>query len=147
MYPCYFCYTIVFWSFACCRTCSLVTTTSLFKTQSYFTLHILTHTMCACVLSRVRLSATLWAIACDPMGYSLSGSSNHGFLQERILEWAAIFPPPGDLPNSGIDPVSPAWALRFFSTERDLILFHTLHSYSHYASTKTKPLWFFKHIF
>ena len=140
MYPCYFCYTTVFWSFACCRTCSLVTTTSLFKTQSYFTLYILTHTMCVCVLSHVRLSVTLWAIACQ-------APLIMGFSRKRILEWAAIFPPPGDLPNSGIDPVSPAWALRFFSTEQDLILFHTLHSYSHYASTKTKPLWFFKHIF
>ena len=27
------------------------------------------------------------------------------------------FPPPGDLPNSGIEPVSPALAGRFFTTE------------------------------
>ena len=27
---------------------------------------------------------------CDPMGYSPSGSSVHGILQARILEWAAI---------------------------------------------------------
>ena len=27
---------------------------------------------------------------CDPMGYSLPGSSVHGTLQERILEWVAI---------------------------------------------------------
>ena len=27
---------------------------------------------------------------CDPIGYSLSGSSAHGILQARILEWVAI---------------------------------------------------------
>ena len=27
---------------------------------------------------------------CDPMDFSLPGSSNHGILQARILEWVAI---------------------------------------------------------
>ena len=31
----------------------------------------------------------------------------HGILQARILEWVAI-PSPGDLPNPGIEPRSPA---------------------------------------
>ena len=31
----------------------------------------------------------------------------HGILQARILEWVA-FPSPGDLPNPGIKPASPA---------------------------------------
>ena len=31
----------------------------------------------------------------------------HGILQARILEWVA-FPSPGDLPNPGIEPMSPA---------------------------------------
>ena len=30
------------------------------------------------------------------------GSSVHGILQAKILEWVAM-PPPGDLPNSGIE--------------------------------------------
>ena len=41
-----------------------------------------------------------------------------GILQARILEWVAI-PPPGDLPDPGIEPVSPvspAFAGRFFTT-------------------------------
>jgi len=34
----------------------------------------------------------------------------HGILQARILEWIA-FPSPGDVPNPGIEPRSPAlWA-------------------------------------
>ena len=47
------------------------------------------------------------------------GSSVHGSFQARILEWVAI-PPPGDLPNQGIEaaaPVSPALAGGFFTTE------------------------------
>ena len=43
---------------------------------------------------------------CGPMDYSLPGSSVHGISQARILEW--LFPPPGDLPNPGIKPASPA---------------------------------------
>ena len=46
---------------------------------------------------------TLW----DPMDYSLPGSSIHGILQTRVLEWVA-FPSPEDLPNPGIKPGSPA---------------------------------------
>ena len=39
---------------------------------------------------------------CDPMSYAV-----YGILQARILEWVA-FPSPGDLPNPGIKPRSPA---------------------------------------
>ena len=39
---------------------------------------------------------------CNPMDYTV-----HGILQARILEWVA-FPFPGDLPNPGIKPRSPA---------------------------------------
>ena len=44
---------------------------------------------------------------CDPMDCSLPGSSVHGILQARILEWLP-FPSPGDLPDPGIEPGSPA---------------------------------------
>ena len=65
----------------------------------------------ACMLSLVRL--------CDPMDCSQPGSSVHGILQARILEWAAISHP-GDLPNRGTEPESPlapSLAGRFFTTE------------------------------
>ena len=42
---------------------------------------------------------------CDPMDYSPPGSSVHGILQERILEWMAMSFP-GDLLNPGIEPGS-----------------------------------------
>ena len=44
----------------------------------------------------------LYLTLCDPMDYAV-----HGILQVRVLEWVA-FPSPGDLPNSGIEPRSPA---------------------------------------
>ena len=44
---------------------------------------------------------------CDVTDYSLRGFSVHRIPQARILEWAAI-PSPRDLPDSGIEPGSPA---------------------------------------
>ena len=52
------------------------------------------------------------------MDPSPPGSSVHGILQERILEWVAC-PPLGDLPNPGIEPVylmSPALTGEFYAT-------------------------------
>ena len=43
----------------------------------------------------------------DPMDCNQPGSSVHGILRARILEWLA-FPSPGDLPSLGIEPRSPA---------------------------------------
>ena len=42
------------------------------------------------------------SILCDPVDYSLPGSSVHGILQARILEWVAISSP-GDIPDSQAD--------------------------------------------
>ena len=42
---------------------------------------------------------------CDPMDCSPSGSSVHGVLQARILEWLPL-PSPGDLPDPEIETVS-----------------------------------------
>ena len=42
------------------------------------------------------------------MDCSPPGSSVHGILQARVLEWLPC-PPPGDLPDPGIKPGSPAW--------------------------------------
>ena len=42
----------------------------------------------------------------QPFGLILPSSSVHGIFQAR-LEWVAM-PPPGDLPNLGIEPASPA---------------------------------------
>ena len=56
---------------------------------------------------------------CDPMDSSPPGSTVHGILQERILEWVAISSSREDLPNSGIEPaflMSPALGDGFFTT-------------------------------
>ena len=50
------------------------------------------------------------------MDGSLPDSSGQGILQARILEWVP-FPSPGDLPDPGSEPMSPALAGGFFTTE------------------------------
>ena len=45
---------------------------------------------------------------CDPMDYSLPGSSVHGIFQARVLEWGSHFLLQGDLPDPGIKPGSSA---------------------------------------
>ena len=53
---------------------------------------------------------------CDPVDCSPPGSSVHGILQARILEWVAI-PSPGDLPDPGIESRSPALQADSLPTE------------------------------
>ena len=53
---------------------------------------------------------------CEPMDCNLPGASVHRIFQARILEWVAISSS-GNLPNTGIEPMSPALAGRFFTTE------------------------------
>ena len=57
----------------------------------------------------------MWYL-CDPVDYSPPGSFVHGILQARTLEWLP-FPSPGDLPDPGTEPASPALAGGFFTTE------------------------------
>ena len=62
---------------------------------------------------------TVMPTLCNPMDYSLPGSSVHGILQARILECVAISFS-RDLTNPGMDPMSPAspaLAGRSFTTE------------------------------
>ena len=65
---------------------------------------------CSYVCKRFRcccLVAQLCLTLCDPMDSSPPGSSVHGILQARVLEWVPL-PSPGDLPSPGIEPVSSA---------------------------------------
>ena len=57
--------------------------------------------VCAAAAKSLQLCLTLW----DPMDCSPPGSSVHGILQARRLEWVTC-PPPGDLPHPGIEPAS-----------------------------------------
>ena len=65
--------------------------------------------MHVCVLSRVQLFATPWTAACQaPLSL--------GFPRQEY--WSGLpCPPPGDLPNLGIEPRSPSLADGFFTTE------------------------------
>ena len=53
------------------------------------------------------LSHSVVLDSCDPMDCSPPGSSVHGILQARGLEWVAM-PPPGDLPELGLEHRPPA---------------------------------------
>ena len=71
------------------------------KTYLSICLHFFFVQLCARAKSLQSCSAL-----CDPMDCSLPGSSVHGILQVRILDWVAI-PFPGNLPDPGIEPGSP----------------------------------------
>ena len=60
-------------------------------------------------VSRIRLSATPWTVARQaPLSMGLS----------RPEHWSGVpFPSPGGLPDPGIEPISPALAGAFFTTE------------------------------
>ena len=67
---------------------------------------------------------------CYPMDFSPPGSSVHGILQARLLEWVAI-PFSSDLGNPGIEPGSPALKMDYllFEPPRKSILYKYLHIY------------------
>ena len=52
---------------------------------------------------------------CDPMDYIPPGSLSMEFSKEEYWEWVACLSP-GDLPNRGIEPVSPALTGGFLTT-------------------------------
>ena len=57
------------------------------------------------VLSSVCVSRSGVSYSLRPHGPQPPGSSVHGVLQARILEWVAT-PPPGHLPDPGVEPSS-----------------------------------------
>ena len=58
----------------------------------------------------------LCSMLCDPMVCSPPGSSVHGILQARRLEWVAVLSSRG-LPNPGIEPRSPTLQADFLPAE------------------------------
>jgi len=65
---------------------------------------------------------------------SLLGSSIHGILQARILEWVAPCPLPGELPDTGIKPMSPALAGGFFTNSNTWEASLDTHTYTKFES-------------
>ena len=66
---------------------------------------------------RCRLLAQLCLTLCDPMDCGPPGSSlSMGFLRQEY--WSGLpFPSPGDLPDPGTEPRSPALRVGFFTSE------------------------------
>ena len=69
------------------------------------------------VLRCAVLSLQLCPTLCNPIDCSLPGSSVHGILQARIPEWVTM-PSPGNLPDPGIKPGSPALEADALTSER-----------------------------
>ena len=66
--------------------------------------------------SGVGFVAQLCPTLCDPMDCNPQGSSVHGISQQEY--WSGLpFPPPGDLPDPGIKPVSPGLQANSLPTE------------------------------
>ena len=75
---------------------------------------------------------------CHPMDCSLQGSSVHGIFQASILEWVTISSP-GDLPDPGIEPGSPALQADTLLSEPEIIFFlDLLRCYWHVSLCKFK---------
>ena len=69
--------------------------------------------LCLCLCAKsIQLCLTL----CDPVDHSLPGSSVHGILQARILEWVAILSSGEFSQPRGQMSMSPALASDFFTT-------------------------------
>ena len=69
--------------------------------------------------SHACMRAQPWPTLCNPMGYSLPGSSAHGIFPGKNTGVGYHFPTPRDLPDPEIKPaslLSPALAGRFFTT-------------------------------
>ena len=77
--------------------------TSCYKKNKSWACHTQYLLRCVCVLVS-QSCRTLW----NPVDCSLPGSSVHGILQARTLEWFSC-PSPKELPNPGIELGSPAW--------------------------------------
>ena len=66
---------------------------------------------------------------CDPLDYGPPGSSVLGLLQARILEWVP-FPSPGDFPDPGVEPRSPALQVNSLSSGHQRSPEHTLYVFN-----------------
>jgi len=74
-------------------------------------IHISSVCVCVCVCSVIWSCPTL----CNPMDWSHQAPPSMEFFRQEY--WSGLpFPSPGDLPNPGIKPPTPALAGRFFAT-------------------------------
>ena len=80
----------------------------------------LAFTLCPVILMVmlvVGFSHSVVSDSCDPTNCYPPDSAVHGISQARTLEWLP-FPSPGDLPNPGTEPVSPALQAETLPTEQ-----------------------------
>ena len=72
--------------------------------------------VCVCACAHARSVTQSCPNLCDPLDGSRPGSSVRGIFRQE--HWSGLpFPPPGDLPHPGMEPMSPVLASRSFTTE------------------------------
>ena len=82
------------------------------------------HVIPISLLSKVSVCVSVCWVAescptlCDPMNYNLPGSSCPWNFSGKNTGVGCHFPPPGDLPNPGIEPVSPESPARHADSSR-----------------------------
>ena len=108
----------------CTLSLQILTSLQRIKELPFIKAYLVPQTTCACVLSHFShfpLFATLWTIA-HQVPLSM------GFFRQGY--WSGLpFPPPGSLPDPGIEPashVAPALADRFFTTSATWEAHHTI---------------------
>ena len=92
--------------------------------------------LCSCQLWSVNLHILMYCVLvaqscltlCDPMDCSLPGTSVHGILQARILEWVS-FPFCRDFHDPGLKPMSPALQADSLPSEPPLIVHYLPHKW------------------
>ena len=97
------------------------------------------------------LVAQLCLTLCSTMDCSFPGSSVHEILQVRILQWVPfpsarekVVPSPGDLPDLGIEPGSPALQADFYGlSHRSFVVYFKSKSVSPPTSFFSKLFWLF----
>ena len=91
--------------------------------------------LCCCLVAQ-----HVWLFG-DPMDCGPPGSSVHGILQARRVEWVA-FPPPGNLPDPGIEPTSPVLQVDSLPLESlgKTILYRVLIQFERAKKTTTTTL-------
>ena len=103
-------------------------------TQNFFSAHLFWLSHCYSFILIEKPNSCL--ILCNPMDCSPPGSSVHGILQARILEWVAILSP-GIFPTQGSNPGLPhcRWILYCLSH-------HENPSYCYFFTLIEKPFWY-----
>ena len=92
-----------------CKHAHTQTCTLMFMAALFITAQTWKQPGCPSVGEQIMEHCSVLSHSVNLLDCNLPRSSVYGIFQVRILEWSGLpFPPPGDLPDPGIEPMSPA---------------------------------------